>query len=267
MTVTSSTVKRASRKIFKENFIDSIVATIIVLMTWFICYYLFVIVTLITESAVSYAVLAFSFPFIVLPCCLGLVRYYWRMASGVVDNPVCVFYYFSSRFLYAKALKLLLSLLFRTVFCFAIFYLPALVLELITGSWLYKTLDVTMPIWTVNLSNLIYFLYFIAFVATVFSMLKFYMAPMLLVADENMDPAEALHMSSVVSKRTSLDFVFLCLSFLGWILLSLLSMPLIFTLPYMILAYLLHCSHAVNTFNEEISNINFDEIPTFIAGV
>ncbi len=267
MSVSSSTVKSVTRRILKENLTNTVVASTIVLTVWFICYNLFAIVAIITDSVLSYVLLALASVFILLPLSLGILRYYWRIALGVADNPATCFYYFSSRFLYTKVLKLIFTLLFRTFFVYSVLFLPTLIFQIITGSWLYNALNITVPIWTVNFSYVSYFLNLLALLGTLFSMLKFYLAPMLFVADENMEPDEALHMSTVLSKRSSIDFIFLCLSFLGWIIISFFAVPLIFTIPYMLLAYLIHCSYTVCAFNEELSNISLDEIPTYIAGV
>ena len=124
-----------------------------------------------------------------------------------------------------------------------------------------------IPIWTTNLSFFISFLKFFTVTATVFAMLKYYLAPMLAVADENMEIAEALHLSTIISKKTLLDFIFLLFGFWGWLLISVLVIPLIYSIPYFILSYLIHCSFAVQNFNSEIAKLNHDDVPTFVAGV
>lgn len=266
MTVSNSSIKAAAKSILKPNFINSIVATVILLAVWFVCYNISAVISLIAGSTAFYIViLAFGF-FVVSPLAIGLIRFFWRMNFGQIDNPIDVFYYFSSKEIYFKVLHLVFAIAIRTVICFLIFSIPVYALRLITGTWIYNALNVSIPIWTANLSNLISFIQFISTTATIVYVLKFYLAPMLFVADENMDIGEALHMSTVISRRTTLDFIFLIFSFTGWILLSVLMVPLIITLPYMIISYLIHCSLAVDAFNEEISKINHDDIPTFVAG-
>ena len=98
-------------------------------------------------------------------------------------------------------------------------------------------------------------------------MLKYYLAPMLIIADENMDVNEAIHMSVVISKNTTLDFVYLAFSMIGWILLSLLFIPLLYTLPLFMMVYLTHCSFAVNEYNERINKINNENSQSFMAGI
>ena len=90
---------------------------------------------------------------------------------------------------------------------------------------------------------------------------------MLFVADESMDSAEAIHLSAVIAKKTKFDFLYLFFSFSGWILLSLLSVPMLFTFPYFVFSYLLHSAYSVSGFNEQLSHISYDDIPTFIAGI
>ena len=87
-------------------------------------------------------------------------------------------------------------------------------------------------------------------------MLRFYIAPILFVADENMDVSETLHMSTVISRKSSLDFIYLISSFIGWILISVLVIPLIFTLPYILTSYAVHVRFAIAEYNKHIGNLN-----------
>ena len=267
MSVSSAAIKKTAKDILKNNFIKSTVVTAIVMSVWFIIYNFAGLVQMFTNAdAFLFVVLIFSF-FLFLPLVIGFFRFFWRMISGVVDNPVCVFYYFSNRTLYLKALKFLFSITVRIAVCYFVLYIPVLVLELITGTWLYNTLDLAIPMWTFNLSAVSSILKVLAFIVTLFAVMKYYLSPMLFVTDENIDTAEAIHLSTVIAKRTKLDFFYLFFSFSGWLLLSFLSVPLLFTLPYFAVSYLLHSTYSVSDFNEQLSHISYDDIPTFIAGV
>lgn len=267
MTVSNSSIKTISKTTLKENYITAFMVSVIVMTVWFINYNISAIFSIIAGSIVSTVIYYALNVLFLLPIVFGVVRYFWRLICKSNDNPIIVFHYFTTKTLYLKALHIIGSLLVRILFCYLIFSIPVFIFKLITGTWLYDFLNLSMPIWTVNLSNLIYFLKFIAIVATVVSMLKFYLAPMLFIADENMDVAEAVHLSTVISKRTTLDFIFLIFSFAGWLLLSFFYLPLIFISPYFITAFLVYSSFAVEEFNSEINKINRDDIPTFIAGV
>lgn len=266
MTVSGSTIKKEARNIFKNNYSNIFVATVSVLSVWYIFNFLCSILEIFTTAILAEGLLLLLSVFLFAPLILGFLRYLWRVTSGITDNPVTVFHYFTDFRLYFKSLRLVFLLGVRIGLCYLIFLIPYFALQVITGTWIYEMFDVTIPLWTLNLSNVITVLHYVAKVATVFACFKYYLAPMIFVADETIDTAEAVHMSTVIAKNTSLDFIFLVFSFLGWIILSLLALPLIYTLPYMFLSYLKHCSYAVDTFNNDISKINYDDIPTFIAG-
>ena len=81
-----------------------------------------------------------------------------------------------------------------------------------------------------------------------------------------MDAEEALLMSSVISKTSLMDFVFLGFSLILWIIASILFIPLIFTLPYFIMCYIVHSEYSVKDYNQRISKLNDESFPSFVAG-
>ena len=98
-------------------------------------------------------------------------------------------------------------------------------------------------------------------------MARYYIAPFLLIADEDMDAAEAIHMSDVISKSTMLDFIYLFFSLLGWIILSVLVIPIMFTLPYIITSVSVHTRFAIAEYNKRVDKQNSDTFPTYVAGI
>ena len=57
------------------------------------------------------------------------------------------------------------------------------------------------------------------------------------------------------------------LKILYTIIISLLFIPLIFTLPYFIMCYIIHSKEAIKDYNERIKNLIDDKLPSFVAGV
>ena len=55
-------------------------------------------------------------------------------------------------------------------------------------------------------------------------------------------------------------------SFIGWIILSFLVIPLVFTLPYFLTSYAVHFRFAVAEYNKHVEESIADEFPTFVAG-
>ena len=163
--------------------------------------------------------------------------------------------------------KLELLLAVRAMFFGVILFIPAMIVDLFSGSFLYDALKIPIPLWTSNLYYLSLFLKSVASVILVFVMARYYIAPFLLIADEDMDAAEAIHMSDVISKSTMLDFIYLFFSLLGWIILSVLVIPIMFTLPYIITSVSVHTRFAIAEYNKRVDKQNSDTFPTYVAGI
>ncbi len=267
MTVASCTIKKAAKNALKNNLTKSFVVCCALLFCYLINYNISSCLYLIGGDLFANIIFIILSLFMFVPVALGSVRFFWRLLCGVSDNPISIFYYFTSKELYKKALKLILNFALKTLAYAIILLIPYFIVSVISNVETYEFFNIAIPLWTANLSNLAVFLKSIATVGTVFLMLKYYLAPMLVIADENMDVTEAMHMSVVISKNTMLDFIYLVFSLLGWILLSLLFIPLIFTLPLFITVYLTHCSFAVSDYNEHIKKLNQENFPTFVAGI
>lgn len=267
MTAASSAIKKTAKNSLKANLVKAILVSVIVIFCYLINNNIASLFYLIGGDALATAIFLILNILMLSPVFFGALRYFWRLLCGVADSPLSVFYYFNSKENYKKLLKIVFYLGIRAVILLLILHIPYFIVSLISNIKIYEFLDITTPLWTANLSNILAFLKSIAIIGTVFFMLKYYLAPMLFVADENMDVNEALHMSEVVSKNTLFDFIYLTFSMLGWIILSLLFIPLIYTIPLFIMVYFTHCSYAVAEYNEHIKKINNENFPTFMAGI
>lgn len=127
--------------------------------------------------------------------------------------------------------------------------LPVLIVYLISSGFIFELLNIQIPSWTANLNAIILILSAVSFVILVFVMMKYYISPILFVADEDMDVSEALNMSVLISKKTHIDFSYLLFSFLGWILLSFLIIFNFLIIPYILVAYAVHSRFAIAEFN------------------
>lgn len=266
MTAGNRVIKITAKTALKNNMLRSVFSSAILIFCVLICTYVSYLIGIVGGSITSTVFSVLFTVFLNVPLCLGVLRYFWRLLFSAEDNPVSVFYYFSEKALYLKSLKLIFSLILKA-------FLPALILAVpVIGLWsvskglIFELADVSIPLWTANLTYIYTFVRSLAIIVLIIYMLKFYLAPLFIIADENMDIDEALHMSTVISKKTLVDFIYLFFSFLGWILLSLLVIPLIFTLPYMLTAYAVHFRFAVADYNKHIENNIGDEFPTFVAG-
>lgn len=265
MIPTSSVIKKAAKASLKERWGGSIFSVSILIAIYFICSY---IASLFSFTFGNIAATVFIYAleiFVFSPAALGLLRYFWRIVYNETDNPIAIFYYFSSLKIYWRSMSIIFTIAFKVFIFSLLLNIPIFILKALSHSVLYEFIGLSMPVWTVNLANVTVILKIIANIGLVFIMLKFYLAPMLFIADDNMDAAEAMHMSSIISKRSSVDFIYLGFSFFGWILLSVLVIPVIFTVPYILTSYLTHAKFAVTEYNDFASQSQKTYFPSFTA--
>lgn len=267
MTVSISSVKAEAKSALKGKWIMAIIAALTFLFSFLIIQntaYLFSASVGDTAATIIMYILMFV---LCCPLLLGVMRYYWRIFGGAEETPVAVFYYFSEFKFLLKALRLWFMLLLRIALFAAVFYLPTIAVYVISAPEFYRFIDTAIPIWSQNLSAILNFFSSISFALVVVSTIKYYLAPILVIADDKIDLEEAFHMSSVISKTSITDFIFLLLSLFGWILLSVLFIPLIFTLPYFLMCYTVHSFYSIKDYNEKIKRLNEESFPSFVAGV
>lgn len=252
MNIGTNVVKITAKTALRGKWVKAVVAAMVLIFTGLTGS---IAAGLTVEIIGSFAANAIFFVYSVLltmPVALGVLRYIWRMLFSADDNPVYVFYWFSNRKLYARALKLIIVIGLRFIFWLVILNIPALLLNIFSSSAVFESLGLPIPLWTANIYNMVLFFRFAASVGTVILMLKYYIAPVLFVADDNIEVEEAMHMSTVISRKTSVDFIYLVFSFFGWIVLSVLMVPIIFTLPYIITSYAVHVRFAIAEYNNHI---------------
>lgn len=255
MLPTSAVVKETVKTILKGNMLRSVVAASVAILGMLIANCIVSLVAHIVSESIAVLLQYVFIVMLILPLFLGLLRFFRRMQWGVNDDVVSVFHYFSDVKQYKRALDLILPISVQVFIRMIVFSLPVTILSTLSNDQFYKGMGLKMPAWAYDLQAVIIFFEIISIILVAVSSIRFYLAPFLYVADEDMDYAEAIHRSKVISKRTRLDFAFLVATLILWILLSVLIIPLIFTLPYFMLCYLVHCRFAVAQYNEAVSNI------------
>ena len=259
MSPNSRAVKETAKTVFMKNPLNMIIAGLVFLFSFFISIYSASVLAYIGFEFVSELISTVLFITLVIPIFFGLIRYYWRALFSVVDNPISVFYYLTDKKKYFKCLKLIFSVILRALPVVFLLYLPYFTVWLITQESTYSAFNAAMPIWTANLSNVVIILNILADISTKLYFLRFYIAPVLLVADEDMDVSEAIHMSRIISNKSTIEFIYLIFSFIGWILLSVLIIPIVFTLPYFLLSLAVHVRFVIAEYNHHITDMQNNE--------
>lgn len=267
MTVGSSIVKITAKTALKNHWLKCIVSCAILIFGCIICYNISYFLSYLIGDLGGYIFLGLLMFFLIFGLFLGLIRFIWRMLFGVDDSPLTVFYYFSDKKLYIRSLKLVFSLCLRALIYAVFLYIPYIIVAIFSDGKIYELLNIPIPIWTSSLYYFSLVLRYLATVALLFKMVKYYVAPILVVADENMVIEEALHMSTIISKKTYSDYIFLTASMLGWILLSFFIFTLVFTLPYILTVLSVHVRFSIADYNKHIKNVGNNSCSAFVVGV
>ncbi len=267
MTSPTFVVKSTVKAILKGNFYKCACASLI-------CVFVSLSISLTASVAgfafgdvATYIILALLNFFLFFPCILGLLRFFRHLMWDKNDDIIAVFHYFGSLELYKKAVISSFGFVLRLFLIGIAIYLPSIILTLLSKPQIYEFLGVTMPPFIINIVGATGVLTAISTVIYVIVSIRFYITPFLLVADEDMDVGEALHMSKVISKKSAIDFAALILSHLHLLIISFFMIPLPFTLPLLILAYMVHCRFAVAHYNKIANAVNKTDIPFYSSDI
>lgn len=263
MLAPSPIIKKTARTALSGHFLQGIAVSCVLIFACFIGELIASIVSVFAGIAGYVIFLVAFFFFAASPLALGALYFFRRLLWGQDDNVLIIFKYFGSAKEYKRALHLTLLVTIKFVCAGIILFMPCLIVWMLSSEWFYAVFDLSFPVWTSSLWTLNSFLAIIAAFALMFVMLKYYMAAFLLVCDDNMHPEEAVNMSSIISKRTGADFFGLVFNFLGWILLSIFIAPLVFTVPYFMTSYGVHCRYAIAAYNRDVDRFNAKDTPFY----
>ncbi len=194
--------------------------------------------------------------FLFAPILLGAIRWFWRATDGIKESPSAVFYYFSSLFLYKRAMKCVLFLIFKFFTALFTCLSPYLVISVISNSWIYQFLGTEVPLWVAGLAFVQAFLRVVGIVAGLAVISRYYLFPALAVMDDDMLLLEAMHISVMVSRLSVTSFIGLVISFIPLALVSVLALPVFYTAPVFLAAYAIHSRYALVNYNQNLDNYN-----------
>ena len=248
----SAIVKSTAKTILKGRWMEAVIASSLLLFSLlimiFLCSLLPTVADQITLLAVNIFGLMFSL-FVISPLVLGTVRYFWRLTDGAKDDISVVFYYFANKKKYLRAVSVSVAMFWRVVTVIFISMLPHTISVVLSETWLYQVLGQGIPIWTTNLILIRSFFYIVGIVCSALYLARYYLVPVIVVMDDQLLMLEAVHISSMVSKRSGSAFLALLTSMIGYIIISVLLIPTIYTLPLFLCCYVIHSRFAVVNYN------------------
>lgn len=266
----SYVVKKTARQSLRNNWLKSIIVCVVFLATYFFESFLVrtVVEVISTGLFLGEGVVLNSISiwldvilnaFLVTPLALGVFRYFWRLTDLTEVSIGELFYYFSSKNLYIRSLKTFCAVFSRLFVIVFVCLLPYIIISILTSSEFYSALGVHLPdsIFSIGLVN--NWLFIIGVAISVFYICKYFLVIPIIVANEETKINKAFELSKKVAKGKIGNFLTFLLSFSGWLLLSLLAFPVVFTLPYFLASYAV-CSRFTITNNNlqaESENNNY----------
>ncbi len=263
MLAPSPVIKKTAKAALSQGFLTSVAVCCVLIFIYFVCSLVASLVSVFASEVGMVIALVLFFVFALSPLALGALYFFRRLIWDSKDSVLVIFKYFSSLEEYIRALHFAFLLFLKFAVAALITFSPCIVIWLLSSQDVYKAFGISLPIWASNLWTLNSFVVIVATFALIFIMLKFYLAPFIFVSNDDVDPAEAVNMSTIISKRTGADFFGLIVSFFGWILLSFFVAPLIFTLPYFLASYSVHCRFAITAYNRDVDRFNADSAPSY----
>lgn len=263
MSVPSYAVKQTAKTALSGKYTQSVIASSIFVFSA-LCIELIGSMIYTSVGEIAYFIFTIVLAaFIGFPLFLGLLYFFRRLLWGNSDSVAVVFKYFSSVALYKRAMHLSLILTVRLGISALVAFAPSIIVTALTSEDFYSILGFSIPLWASSLWVVNSFLQILGLALWLLINIRYYMSGFLFVADENMDAAEAVNMSSIISRRTAGDFFWLAVSFFGWAALSILIAPLIFTIPYFICSYGVHCRYEVAAYNKNVDIMTNNSTPYF----
>lgn len=263
MLAPSPVVKQTAKNALSQCFLTAIAVSCLLLFIYCIGGLIASMVSIFADLTGYIITLVLIAIFALSPLTLGVLYYFRRLIWEGRDSVLIIFKYFSSLDEYKRALHFTLLIFLRLVITALVTFSPCIVVWVLSNDVFYEALGMSLPIWASNLWALNSVIAIFSSFVLVFIMLRFYLAPFIFVASDDIDSAEAVNMSSIISKRTGGDFFGLVLSFAGWIVISLFVAPLVFTVPYFAASYCVHCRFAITAYNRDVDRFNASSTPSY----
>lgn len=263
MVAPSPVIKKTAKTALSAHWFQSIAVSVVLIFTLLIGVLTASLISVVADTVGYFIFLALFLLFIAAPLSLGVLYWFRRILWGQSDSLLLIFKYFADKKEYKRALQLILLLTVKTVSASLVMFFPCIVVFMLSSEQFYALFDLPLPVWTSSLWTLNSFLAIVGLVGVILVALKYYLSLYLFVSNDDIHPSEAINMSTIISKRSGADFFGLVFSFAGWILLSMLIAPLIFTLPYFVESYVVHCRYAVTAYNRDVDRFNTRNTPYY----
>lgn len=246
-------IKRSARKILSGRWPEAIGAITLGLIAFSIesilanlLRYIFLLKLIQLDTFLSLTTIIADL-FLFSPLYLGIIRWFWQITGGK-DEPISsVLIYYQNAEKYFFTIKLRLSLLWRVIVVALISISPAIAIMIVAKIFNYIGGNLSY-LYTPFRTAALVLLVLGAIVALIY-LVRFFLVPAILFSDKNITITDAFRLSKALTyKKRGRAIAFLVLSFLGWAVLSILLLPIIYTLPFYLASFLIYSRKSIDDF-------------------
>ncbi len=245
--IQTKAVKSTAIASLKGNWTWAIIASLIMVCTFIASVIIQNAFSLITDG--GFAILFPLILLVVFPVFLGSVRVFWKIANSEKQYVFDVFYYFSNKSEYKRAVKFAVVVILPLFITSTIAFLPSAVLIAISKGVFFESLRLSFPVIAMFCGFLGQLLGVAAFIYIMVVLFNYYTAVFLFTVNTEITPVECIKTSRTLAKFTRGIYVPHFFGYIGWILLSAFVLPLVFTLPYLLMSYVIDCRFCVSYYN------------------
>lgn len=236
-------IKYTARAQLKNKWVSAVCVSLIFLATVIFNGILAGIISsvLISASSLVFAVVLAFFVifmlFLTIPLFQGVIRWFWFFSIEKELDISSVFYYYSDAKLLGKTIVFYSQLIFALIIRGILVFIPAILYLVLSSQQFYEMFGIVAPTILPVLWPLGYLLYFVCGILFLILAQKFALAPGILATNDDITVDDAIVLSKYLSAINRNAFISFALSFIGWGILCLLGVTMIFILPYMFMAY------------------------------
>ncbi len=245
--IQTKAVKSTAIASLKNNWVWAIITSLITVCTFAAAIIIQSAFSLI--SGESFAVIVPLILLVVFPVFLGSVRVFWKIANSEKQVVSDIFYYFSNKNDYKRAVKFAVVVVLPFFITSALAFLPSAVLMSISKGVFFESLRLSFPVITMFFGFLGQLLGIAAFIYLMAVLFNYYTAVFLFTVNTEMTPLECVKTSRALAKFTKGIYIPHFFGYIGWIIISVFVIPLVFTMPYLLMSYVIDCRFCVSYYN------------------
>lgn len=190
------------------------------------------------------------------PVYLGVFRWFWHLTA---DHrlPVGQIFYYYSRGMFKKTVRFIMLFVLKLLVYGLLFFLPYLVTLTVSSPQLYHLFGGTVPLFMAALAPLTTLFSIVGAALVILYLFRIYLLVPIYCNDDTITAGEAFLLARHFSYYTAAGYFSLLLSFIGWLLLSLLAVPMLYAVPYffctnaMYSRFALHYGMQINRFQKK----------------